>query len=128
MGKPSMPLSMVSQRLDRTSCLKNNKSTKKHTVMTFACSVASDSMQPKGLTAALQTPMPIGFSRQENWRGLPFFPQRISLTQGLNPCLLCLLHWQTVSLSLCHLQSPNKVCGLWSRSLVMRHMGSYFPF
>ena len=32
--------------------------------------------------------------------------QGIFPTQGLNPCLLCLLHWQTDSLLLSHLGSP----------------------
>ena len=33
---------------------------------------------------------------------LPFLPPVIFLTQGLNPCLLCLLHWQMDSLPLSH--------------------------
>ena len=32
-----------------------------------------------------------------------FLLQGIFLTQGLNPYLLCLLHWQVDSLPLCHL-------------------------
>ena len=50
-------------------------------------------------TIACQAFLSVGFSRQEyglDWSGLPF----LSPTQGLNPCLLGLLHWQTVSLSL----------------------------
>ena len=44
------------------------------------------------------------------------FPARtlewvISLTQGLKPCLLRLLHWQTDSLPLCHLGSPSLQLG-----------------
>ena len=35
-----------------------------------------------------------GFSRQEYWSGLPCLLQGIFLTQGSNPCLLHLLHWQ----------------------------------
>ena len=34
-----------------------------------------------------------------------FLPQGIFLTQGLNPHLSCLLHWQADSLSLCPLAS-----------------------
>ena len=34
------------------------------------------------------------------------FSSGIFLTQGLNPCLLRLLHWQVDSLPLSHLQSP----------------------
>ena len=35
-------------------------------------SVLSDSLQPRGLYAARQAPLPIGFSRQEYSGGLPF--------------------------------------------------------
>ena len=38
--------------------------------------------------------------------GCHFLLQGIFPTQGLNPCLLCLLHWQTDSLLLSHLGSP----------------------
>ena len=38
--------------------------------------------------------------------GWHFFLQGIFLTQGLNPCPVCLLHWQVDSLPLCHLGSP----------------------
>ena len=34
------------------------------------------------------------FSGQEYWDGCHFLLQGIFLTQGLNPQLLCLLHWQ----------------------------------
>ena len=51
-------------------------------------------------TIVHQTPLSIGFSRQEYWSGLPFPPPGIFPTQGLNPCLLCLLHWQVGSLPL----------------------------
>ena len=39
-------------------------------------------------------------SRQEYWSGLHFLLQGIFLTQGSNPRLLHLLHWQVASLSL----------------------------
>ena len=43
---------------------------------------------------------------QEYWSGLPYFPPRELPDQVLNPCLLCLLHWQVGSLPLvlptCH--------------------------
>ena len=38
--------------------------------------------------------------------GCHFLLQGIFPTQGSNPHLLCLLHWQVDSLSLCHLGSP----------------------
>ena len=34
--------------------------------------------------------------------------QEIFLTQGLNPCLLCLLHWEAGSLLLVPLGKPSK--------------------
>ena len=43
------------------------------------------------------TPLSMGFSRQEDWRELPFPSPGIFLTQGLNPHLL---HWQADSLPL----------------------------
>ena len=49
-------------------------------------------------TVAYQASLSMGFSRQEHWSGLPFLLQGIFPTQGLNPCLLCLLHWQLGSL------------------------------
>ena len=51
-------------------------------------------------TIACQAPLSMGFSRQEYWSGLPCPPPGIFLMQGLNPCLLRLLHWQAGSLPL----------------------------
>jgi len=45
-------------------------------------------------TVALQAPLSMGFSRQEYWSGLPCPPPGDFLTQGLNPSLQHLLHWQ----------------------------------
>ena len=39
--------------------------------------------------------------------GCPFFLQGIFPTQGLNPSLLHLLHWQVDSLPLDHVGSPS---------------------
>ena len=50
-------------------------------------------------TVALQAPLSIWFSWQEHWSGLLCpSPQGIFPTQGLNPHLLQLLHWQAGSL------------------------------
>ena len=49
-------------------------------------------------TIACQAPLSMGFSRQEYWNGLPFPSPGIFPTQGLNPHLLHLLHWQADSL------------------------------
>ena len=52
---------------------------------------------------ACQVPLSMEFFRQEYWRGLPFPPLGIFLTQGSNPHFFHLLHWQVDSLPLCHL-------------------------
>ena len=44
----------------------------------------------------------MGFSRQEYWIGLPFPTSGICPTQGVNPRLLHLLHWQADSYPLHH--------------------------
>ena len=51
-------------------------------------------------TGARQFPLPREFSRQEYWSGLSFPPPGIFPTQGLNPHLLHLMHWQVDSLPL----------------------------
>ena len=51
-------------------------------------------------TTAHQTPLSMGFSRQENWSGLPCPSPGDLPNQGSNPCLLHLLHWQVGSLPL----------------------------
>ena len=51
-------------------------------------------------TIALQVPLSVGFSRQEYWSGLPWPSPGDLPDPGLNPCLLCLLHWQASSLLL----------------------------
>ena len=58
------------------------------------------------VTIARQASLSLGFPRQEYWGGLPFPTPEIFPTQGSNPSLLCLLHWQVDSLPLSHLGSP----------------------
>ena len=53
-------------------------------------------------TIAHQAPLSVGLSRQEYWSRLPFPSPGIFPTQGLNLCLLDLLHWQVDSLPLSH--------------------------
>ena len=43
-----------------------------------------------------QAPLSMGFPRQEYWSGYHFLLQGIFPTQGLNPSLLCLLHYRQV--------------------------------
>ena len=63
-----------------------------------------------------QAPLSKGSSRQEYWSGLPFPPPGVFQTQGLNPCLLGLMHWQT-GYYLSH-QGSAKIC----------HCFYFFPF
>ena len=51
-------------------------------------------------TVACQAPLPTGFLRQGHWGGLPCPPPGMFPTQGSNPCLWHLLHWQADSLPL----------------------------
>ena len=53
-----------------------------------------------------QSPLSVGFSRQEYWSGLPFPPPRECPNPGIELSLLCLLHWQADSLPLSHQGSP----------------------
>ena len=58
-------------------------------------SVMPNSLQPYGLWPA-RLLCPWGFSRQEYWSGLHFLLQEIFPTQGMNPRLICLLHWDSL--------------------------------
>ena len=51
-------------------------------------------------TVACLASSSMGFSRQEHWSGLPCPPPRDLPDQGIEPHLLCLLHWQVGSLPL----------------------------
>ena len=55
---------------------------------------------------AHQTPLSMEFSRQKYWVACHFLLHGIFPTQGLNPRLLCLLHWRVDSLPLSRLGSP----------------------
>ena len=63
----------------------------------FSCVLVSGSSCPHG---AHQTPLPMGFSRQEYWSGCHALLQGIFLTQESNPRLLhcrrILYHWATM--------------------------------
>ena len=59
------------------------------------------------LTVLCQAPLPMEFSRQEFWSGVPLPTPRDRLDPGINPHLLHLLHWQTDSLPPFHLSQPS---------------------
>ena len=50
-------------------------------------------------TVACQAPPSMRFPRQQYWSGCHFFLQGVFLTQGWNPWILLLLHWQADSLA-----------------------------
>ena len=66
-------------------------------------------------TVACQVPQSMGFSRQEYWSGLPLPPPQDLPTQGSNPHLLGLLHWQVGSLPLCYLGNPINFLWLYNK-------------
>ena len=65
----------------------------------------------------------MGFPRREYWGGLPFPPPGALLTQGSNPHLWRLLHWQVDSLPAGHLGSPGEPQALASK-LLLREMST----
>ena len=73
---------------------------------TLSCSVVSDFLWPHGLQPA-RLLCPWNFPGKNTWVGCHFLLQGIFPTQGLNPCLLSLLHWQADSLSLAPLGKPH---------------------
>ena len=60
-------------------------------------------------TAAHQASLSMGFPRQEYWSGLPCPLPGDLPDAGIDPCLLCLLHWQADSLPLHHLGHQRAV-------------------
>ena len=76
-------------------------------------------------TVAHQVLVTMGFSRQKNWNGLPCPSLGIFPTQGSNPSLLHLLHWQTGPLPLMSLviKDPVKrLCLLWLTLMLMEYI------
>ena len=67
--------------------------------------VVSDSLQCHGHVAC-QFPLSMRFSGKNTGVGCHAFLQVIFLTQGLNPCLLSLLHWQAGSLPIAPPKKP----------------------
>ena len=57
-------------------------------------------------TVVCQAPLPMGFSRQEYWSGLPF-PTPGDLPDQVINCVSYLLHWEVDSLPLA---PPGKTC------------------
>ena len=74
-------------------------------VCVCVCSVMSDSLQPHRLQPA-KLLCPWDFSGKNTGMGSHFLLQGIFPTQGSNPYLLHLLHWQADPLPLSHLGPP----------------------
>ena len=75
-----------------------------------AWSVASNSSTP--WTVAYQAPLSMGFSSKNTGVGCHFLLQGTLPTQGLNPCLLCLMHWPADSLPLAPPRNPPSWTGI----------------
>ena len=60
-------------------------------------------------TVVHRAPLSMEFSRQEYCSGLPYPPTGDLPTQGSNPCLLHLWHWQVDSLQLNYLLMASQV-------------------
>ena len=78
-------------------------------------------------TVVHQAPLPIGFSRQENWSGLPCPPLGIFPTQGSKPGLLRPLHWQLGSLPLVPPGKPTIMKLLIKTGTMLYHVYSELP-
>ena len=77
-------------------------SSQRHCCLGWECSVMSNSVWLPW-TVARQTPLSWGFSRPENeWITISFSRGWTFMTQGLNPCLLCLLHYRRILHPLSH--------------------------
>ena len=59
-------------------------------------------------TVVLQSPLSMGFPRQEYQSGLLFPSPGIFMIQGLNSLLLCILHYRQIVYPLSHQGSPIK--------------------
>ena len=91
-------------------------------------SVVSNSLWPHRLQPTMLL-CPWNFPGKNTGVGCHFLFWRIFPTQGSNPCLLGLLHWQADSLPLCHLGRPRTNifgilkfgCANWTHSLHNSH-------
>ena len=82
----------------------------------FTRSVVSDSLRPRGLwPASLLCP---GNSPGKNpGVGCHALLQEVFPTQGLNPCLLCVVHWQAASLPL--ITGEAAICSILGRAFCL---------
>ena len=62
-------------------------------------------------TVAHRAPLPWNSPGNDTGVGCHFLHQRMFLFQGLNPCLLCLLHFREILYLISHQENPNKILG-----------------
>ena len=115
-------LTCTQKWLDMHSC--KETSIKKHKISQhlYACVTSHFSRVQLFVTrqiAACQAPLSMGFSVKNTGVGCHALLQGIFLVQGSNPHLLCLLHSQTDSLPLSHLE----MCCLTSPIVLFKEMG-----
>ena len=75
-------------------------------IVTNTCMLSCVRLFATPWTAARQTPLSTGFSRQEYWSGLPYPSAGDLPNPGIKPVSPG-LHWQVDPLTLRHLRSPN---------------------
>jgi len=68
------------------------------------------------------------FPGKNTGAGCHFLLQGIFLAQGLNPCLLHLLHWQVGSLPLCHLRNNCQYSVGLIKSIVITNKPNSFSY
>ena len=83
--------------------------------------LSCDRLFPILQIVACQAPLSVGFPRQEYWSGLPCPPPGDLPKPGIEPDLLCLLHWQVGTLPLVPPGKPNSVYEQGLVSLIRTH-------
>ena len=68
--------------------------TESQTQLSESTAAAAGMLSLDPMDCSRQAPLFVGFSRQEHWSGCLAILQGIFPTQGLDPGLLHLLHWQ----------------------------------
>ena len=94
-GRPGVLQSTGSQRVRHTWATELSVYIHLISVCVCVCSVVQSCLiLVTPWTAAHQAPLSLEFPRQKYWSGLSFPSPGDLLTQGSNPCLLRLVHWQ----------------------------------
>ena len=93
-------------------------------ILLNVCAVASDSVRIHGLQPA-RLLCPWNFPGKDTEVGCHFLLQGIFPTQGSNPQLLCLLHWQVGSLPLVPPGKPGR-CIFQCKDQVVQNIKLYY--